>query len=46
MTSAIISDAIASDAIGEYQCAYNVMKAHASVDHMFANKYKQKINGK
>lgn len=41
-----MAPAIASDGIGEYQCAYNLIKAHASVRHLFTNEYKQKIDGK
>lgn len=37
--------AITSDGIGEYQCTHNLLIAHASVYHLFSNKYKQDTNG-
>lgn len=36
---------LASDGIGEYQCTSNLIKAHASVYHLYNNEYKQIING-
>lgn len=37
--------ALHSDGIGEYQCAHNLINAHASVYHLFNNEYKNKMNG-
>lgn len=37
--------ALGSNGLAEYYCAYHVLKAHASVYHLFNDKYRSKLNG-
>lgn len=37
--------AVESNGIGEYLCGHHLLKAHASVYHLFNNEYRSRING-
>lgn len=38
--------ALESSGLAEYSCAYHLLKAHASVYHLFNNEYRSKLNGR
>jgi len=43
---ALLAPAYNLSGIAEYQCAYNVLKAHAAVYHLYNNTFKPKQNGR